>query len=454
MKAFGKRMLMGAIVLSGVMVEEGCLMGDVVEKLEQANAAFEPYRRAVQQTASSLAALDECVEKVLPYFSAMYMSPAQQQEGTEARWQNIAKLYINAFDEFQTRLRQVWRDHGNGGFYFVGGSFIPCINNKCGCFGCDIRGNAVPSPIMTGCWQQGRLVTQKNKWIKTAIGEYHNGFVYAWMPTDQQLAEKKGIEDGSCADFCCDFWCCCCGSAYVEQTQKQAFEYHIGQYVRPVIAECLHNCKDLKACGKYWLKDFCDPVADLLFYLCNNNCMKAEELSLEEVLTVLNLYRAYVESDCGYSEQYVWAQKRFNEITRAVHGWFIRVVNANDQKTDSVLYAYITLMLVNWNESIPAYNDNKEGGYQNNPDFIVPPLGYYQITFDILNPILAAPASIGTFNLSRANEDNRSLKNILRKATNEWLKIQENQQEYNERIRQEQLLRDATSALRAAAYAH
>ena len=111
-------------------------------------------------------------------------------------------------------------------------------------------------------------------------------------------------------------------------------------------------------------------------------------------------------------------------------------------------------MLVNWNESIPAYNDNKEGGYQNNPDFIVPPLGYYQITFDILNPILAAPASIGTFNLSRANEDNRSLKNILRKATNEWLKIQENQQEYNERIRQEQLLRDATSALRAAAYAH
>ncbi|MDR2769403.1 MAG: hypothetical protein LBB19_02495 [Puniceicoccales bacterium] len=82
---------------------------------------------------------------------------------------------------------------------------------------------------------------------------------------------------------------------------------------RPIKSHIMTTSRvaSLREAGEYWQLNFCQPVSELLAHIC-----QMREVSLNDILWLLDLYRCYVESDFGNTIQFSFSQANYDNIIR------------------------------------------------------------------------------------------------------------------------------------------
>jgi hypothetical protein len=202
---------------------------------------------------------------------------------------------------------------------------------------------------MIGCWLAGKLNAQNDPWYDFATEVTQAAIPEATLMTTEQ-----------------------CGDKPCRRTMAAHFHQQVGQYVHQCITNLLGE-ESLAKCGYLWRERFCNPVARFLLRWCNN---WENDLDLDNVLLILNLYRCYVESDFASPYQKVWAQPNFGNVTRCVHEWLSKLIAALPE--DHPTYRFVAGSVANWKRPPLSWTDTVFGRS-------VRPIGYYQIDLEVLD---------------------------------------------------------------------
>jgi hypothetical protein len=188
-----------------------------------------------------------------------------------------------------------------------------------------------------------------------------------------------------CMDWASCIFCCCavpcvegCTGAYSKGGYKYElskadalYKYQdtlVASRIKSAVFETL-KCRTLKEGARIWQTQFCAPVGQLLQRLLGN--IPPNEVTLDRLCAILELYKCYVESDRGSSIQYVFDQEGFNATKQAVHAFLARLII---HTTDDYIARFVHICVLRWEEDVDYWVDrNSLAGVA------IHPIGWYQI---------------------------------------------------------------------------
>jgi len=244
-------------------------------------------------------------------------------------------LFIQGYWDFRNTFTKIWHDVDPigsqkplWGWYKVSFNGIP-VNLSPGKRA--NRGYTPMSNIWLGCWLNNSLLHQKVAYWHDCFCVYFDGsYISCDKKSKSNVIKKKLLE---------------------KFEDKQRFK-------------CLRDV------GNWLQKDFCDPVSQVLL-----EHFRILPQSAHELLQILELYKCYIECDCGDIYQIRFAQANYNDVYNAFYLWFADVVKTQlNNPTDNDLHAALITIVFHWNEQKSDFTDKKTL-----PDETIRGLGGYQI---------------------------------------------------------------------------
>lgn len=184
--------------------------------------------------------------------------------------------------------------------------------------------------IKLGCWLNNSFNHQKSGWFRGGLGES-----------------------------------CSIQSANSNRTKKRL----IMCFKDPKI-KCIRDCGN-------WLQDaYCKPVSECLL-----KHFKTVQQDAHLLLKILELYKCYIECDCGFRDQLYFRQYGFNAVFQAIFPWFANTIKETlTASENSDMHTVLISIFYHCNEgngnfmdetSLPGEKIRGLGGYQiNTPDIL------------------------------------------------------------------------------------
>ncbi|MDR2396882.1 MAG: hypothetical protein LBD69_03450 [Puniceicoccales bacterium] len=357
-----------------------------------------------------------------------------------AAWQESAQLFIDAFNHFRGGLEDAYRNCGGGGVAGLDGQRTEAVPRAAW----GPRGNTrLGSPVVMGCWLTDKFCCRKpgsiscwatghEPWLglpTEMLNTYlsciccgdelpHMPYYYqAWsyMIHSQEHVERY-LESCCTCDEAALEACCCSGWGWFRTwadvfscgltrcmfnekmfTFPEYVDRCVGRHIKSHIMATLHVAS-LREAGEYWQINFCQPVSELLVHIC-----QMREVSLNDVLRLLDLYRCYVESDFGNTIQFDFSQTNYTNVRHQVHGFIAEIFGRIGH--NSPIYKFFESSVANYDRNVYTFVDR-----ETLPTVEIRPIGYYQIELPMLT---GRDAIFGRINLTGSNSNGNPLLNLV-----------------------------------------
>ncbi|MDR0755935.1 MAG: hypothetical protein LBE99_03425 [Puniceicoccales bacterium] len=356
-----------------------------------------------------------------------------------AAWQESARLFINAFNHFRSDLEEAYRNCGGGGVFGLDGQRTEPVPREAW----GPRGNTrLGSPIVIGCWLTDKLCCRKpnpmscytlgyESWLglpTEMLNTYlawgccgdelpHMDYYYqavSYMIHSQEHVERY-LESCCTCDEAALEACCCSGFGWFRTLcdvascglsrcmfNEKVFTFSeyvnrcIGRHIKSHIMATL-RVASLREVGEYWQLNFCQPVSELITHVC-----QSREVSLNDILWLLDLYRCYVESDFGNTIQFSFSQANYDHVRPQIHDFIAEIFRGINP--GNPLYKFFESSVTNYDRNVYTFVDR-----ETLPGVEIRPIGYYQIELPMLT---GRDAIFGRFNLTNSNSAGNPLLNL------------------------------------------
>jgi len=247
---------------------------------------------------------------------------------------NATDLFIQGYWEFRNRFTEIWC---GADLSHVKEQYVPGFNGQPFSIAlgpiASSRGFTPQSNIWLGCWLQNKPFSQNEFWYSNSSNGWSNATVFP-------------------------------GNEMVVNNIRQVLLSDFGK------KSSLAGFKDVG----FWLQEnFCVPVSHIL--LQHFQTMPAD---VHELLQILELYKCFVECDCGGSQQVKFSQANYYEVYNAFYPWFVNLINAQlNSPANTDFHTALTRIFVYWSINLSDFVDT--GTF---PRERLRSLGGYQIEID------------------------------------------------------------------------
>ena len=248
---------------------------------------------------------------------------------------NATSLFIQGYWSFRNAFTKIWHDADTKNkrkpkWYFpdlgLNGDPITLeIGNRFE----NTRGYVPMSNIFLGCWLNNSLLHQRGYW---------------YLPTSPGLPGHMIYHD--------------------DVSKSNIIKRELIKTFGDV-----NRFKALRDVGHWLQKDFCEPVSQLLLKLFQSTPQNAHEL-----LQILELYKCYIECDCGGEFQIKFAQANYSKVYNAFYPWLADVIRRQlSNPADNDLHTALIAVLFHCDEKMSDFTDTRTlshetirglGGYQ------------------------------------------------------------------------------------------
>lgn len=251
-------------------------------------------------------------------------------------------LFIKGYWELRKVLTDIWYEAdpiGNHNSIAFNGKYEPI---RLGRFS-NPRGYISGSNIWLGCWLNNSLLRQKIAWYHpTSCGLCGTGLfgIYYKGKSKSNIIKKKFVATFESENICC-----------------------------------------IRDAGNWLQFSFCKPVSQLLLKRFESSPKNAHDL-----LQILELYKCYIECDCGGLYQIRFAQANYDTVYRAFYPWFKNLILQQLTLPDNPIQTALISIFHHCDEKMPNFLDTESLAHEQ-----IRGLGGYQIEFTTIINRIANP---------------------------------------------------------------